>query len=43
MAKPSKEKMIRNTGNRQPIFWSSLYPANTANPNVAIIWKASPA
>ncbi|MGF6846645.1 hypothetical protein QFZ51_001880 [Chitinophaga sp. W3I9] len=42
MAKAIKEKMIRNTGNRQPIHWSSLYPANTPKPSVAIIWKANP-
>lgn len=43
MANAIKEKMIRNTGNRQPVCWSSLYPANTPKPRVAIIWKASPA
>jgi hypothetical protein len=33
----SKEKMIMKTGNFHPVRWSILYPANTANPNEAII------
>ncbi|MDQ0108312.1 hypothetical protein J2T02_003440 [Chitinophaga terrae (ex Kim and Jung 2007)] len=43
MAKAIKEKISKNTGNRQPIRWSSLYPAKTPRPSVAIIWKANPA